>query len=82
MKTLSWGNLAANGLDGTVSTHPVGLSDEESTATFHRSVFPVLSSFNRYNAARWEAERGTRSVVSVCRLDGMVVDGEVPPPAT
>lgn len=73
-------NLAANDFPGTVSTHPVGLSDADGTATFHRSVYPELSSFNRYNASRWEAERQSTVEVPVRRLDGLVEDGDLPPP--
>lgn len=73
-------NLAATDTDDRVSAHRIGLSDEDGTATFYRSSYPELSSFERGNASRWEAEAREAVEVPVRRLDGLVADGTVPPP--
>lgn len=73
-------NLAATDPEGRVTAHRVGLSDEDGTATFYRSTYPELSSFERFNASRWEAAARDAVGVPVRRLDGLVADGTVPPP--
>ena len=73
-------NLAATDPEGRVTAHRIGLSDEDGTATFYRSSYPELSSFERFNAGRWEAEARDAVAVPVRRLDTLVADGTVPPP--
>ncbi|WP_336345186.1 FkbM family methyltransferase [Halalkalicoccus ordinarius] len=73
-------NVEASGFDDRIELLPIGLGAEPTTLPFYRSNYHELSSFNRYNAERWEARVVGVEGISVETLDGLVADGEIPPP--
>lgn len=73
-------NVEASGFEGRIATLDLGLGEEDGTLPFHRSSFPELSSFNRFNAERWGARVVGREEVAVRTLDGLIDGGELPPP--
>lgn len=73
-------NVAASGFAERIRVLPIGLGTRQTTAPFHRSNYHELSSFNRYNAERWEARVIDTEEVPVSTLDALVAGGTVPPP--
>lgn len=71
-------NVALNGFEDRVRVLQAGLGSESRAAPFYRSSFHELSSFNRFNAARWGARVIGTDEVRVEPLDALV--GEYPPP--
>ncbi|WP_101296398.1 FkbM family methyltransferase [Halegenticoccus soli] len=73
-------NVERNGFGDRVEVRNEGLGDESGTATFYRSNYGELGSFNEYNAGAWEARVEDAVPVAVRRLDELVASGAVPPP--
>jgi FkbM family methyltransferase len=74
-------NVRLNGFEERIDVRPVGLGSESGEATFYRSSYDELGSFNAGNAGAWEASVEERVSVPVATVDGLVADGEIPPPA-
>lgn len=73
-------NVRANGFEDRVDVRAVGLGSEAGEATFYRSTYDELGSFNAGNAGAWEASVEETVSVPVATVDGLVEDGEMPPP--
>lgn len=73
-------NVEVNGFGGRIEPLPIGLGAEATTAPFYRSNYHELSSFNRYNAERWEARIVGTEGIPVSTLDTLVAEGTIPPP--
>ena len=73
-------NVRVNGFADRVDVRPVGLGSEAGEATFYRSTYDELGSFNAGNAGAWEASVEGAVTVPVATVDGLVADGELPPP--
>jgi FkbM family methyltransferase len=73
-------NVEASGFGDRIDVRGIGLGAEATTAPFYRSDYHELGSFNRYNAERWEASVVGVEEVPIETLDGLVADGEIPPP--
>ena len=73
-------NVRANGFADRVDVRAVGLGSETGEATFYRSTYDELGSFNAGNAGAWEASVADTVSVPVATVDGLVADGEMPPP--
>jgi FkbM family methyltransferase len=73
-------NVRANGFEDRVDVRAVGLGSEAGEATFYRSTYDELGSFNAGNAGAWEASVEEAVSVPVATVDGLVADGEMPPP--
>lgn len=73
-------NVERNGFGDRIDVRAEGLGSESGTATFYRSTYDELGSFNATNAAGWEARIRETIAVDVRRLDDLVADGTVPVP--
>ena len=73
-------NVRANGFADRVDVRAVGLGSEAGEATFYRSTYDELGSFNAGNAGAWEASVAEAVSVPVATVDGLVEDGEMSPP--
>jgi FkbM family methyltransferase len=73
-------NVRANGFADRVDVRAVGLGSETGEATFYRSTYDELGSFNAGNAGAWEASVADTVSVPVATVDGLVAEGEMPPP--
>jgi FkbM family methyltransferase len=73
-------NLEVNGFGDRIEVLPIGLGAEATSLPFYRSNYHELSSFNRYNAERWDARVVGVEEIPVETLDGLVAGEEIPPP--
>jgi FkbM family methyltransferase len=73
-------NVRRNGFEDRIDVRGVGLGSEAGEATFYRSNYDELGSFNAGNAGAWEASVEERVSVPVATVDGLVAEGEMPPP--
>jgi FkbM family methyltransferase len=73
-------NVRLNGFGDRIDVRGVGLGSEAGEATFYRSTYDELGSFNAGNAGAWEASVADTVAVPVATVDGLVADGDVPAP--
>jgi FkbM family methyltransferase len=72
-------NVRVNGFS-SVSVRCEGVGDAAGTRPFYRSTYDELGSFRAANAAGWEASVRGVAEAPVVTLDGLVAEGDVPPP--
>jgi FkbM family methyltransferase len=73
-------NVRLNDFEDRIDVRGVGLGHESGEATFYRSNYDELGSFNAGNAGAWEASVEETVSVPVATVDEFVVDGGMSPP--
>nr|WP_303645267.1 FkbM family methyltransferase [Salinirubrum litoreum] len=73
-------NVRLNAFEDRIDVRGVGLGSESGAATFYRSNYDELGSFNAGNAGAWEASVEDTVSVPVATVDALVAAAELSPP--